>query len=78
MLQAVEDISSTKKRIKIEIPSEIIEKEIQESLERVRQKTNLPGFRPGKAPMNLIEKRFGKKVEAEVLEKVIPEFTTRH
>lgn len=74
MLQAVEDISSTKKRIKIEIPSEIIEKEIQDSLERVRQKTNLPGFRPGKAPMKLIEKRFGKKVEAEVLEKVIPEF----
>lgn len=74
MLQAVEDISSTKKRLKIEIPSDIIEKEIQDSLERVRQKTNLPGFRPGKAPMNLIEKRFGKKVEAEVLEKVIPEF----
>jgi len=74
LLQAVEDISSTKKRIKIEIPSEIIEKEIQDSLERVRQKTNLPGFRPGKAPMKLIEKRFGKKVEAEVLEKVIPEF----
>ena len=74
MLQAVEDISSTKKRIKIEIPSDIIEKEIQDSLEKVRQRTNLPGFRPGKAPMNLIEKRFGKKVEAEVLEKVIPEY----
>ena len=74
MLQAVEDISSTKKRLRIEIPSDIIEKEIENSLEKVRQKTNLPGFRPGKAPMNLIEKRFGKKVEAEVLEKVIPEF----
>jgi trigger factor len=34
----------------------------------------LPGFRLGNAPMNLIEKRFGKKVEAEVLEKVVPEF----
>jgi trigger factor len=74
LLQAVEDISSTKKRLRIEIPSDIIEKEIEDSLERVRQKTNLPGFRPGKAPMNLIEKRFGKRVEAEVLEKVIPEF----
>jgi trigger factor len=74
LLQVVEDISLTKKRIKIEIPSEIIEKEIQASLEKVRQKTNLPGFRLGKAPINLIEKRFGKKVEAEVLEKVIPEF----
>jgi trigger factor len=74
LLQAVEDISSTKKRLRIEIPSDVIEKEIENSLEKVRQKTNLPGFRPGKAPMNLIERRFGKKVEAEVLEKVIPEF----
>ncbi len=74
MLQAVEDISTTKKRLKIEIPSDIIEKEIRDSLEKLRQISNIPGFRLGRAPMNLIEKRFGKKVEAEVLEKVIPEF----
>jgi len=77
VVQTVEDISSTKKRLKIEIPSDIIENEIQDSLEKVRQKTNLPGFRPGKAPMSLIEKRFRKKIEAEVLEKVIPEFYSK-
>jgi len=74
LLQAVEDLTPTKKRIKIEIPSDIIEKEIRDSLERLRQQTNIPGFRLGRAPMNLIERRFGKKVEAEVLERVIPEF----
>jgi len=74
VLQAVEDLSTTKKRLKIEIPSDIIEKEIHDSLEKLRQITNIPGFRLGRAPMNLIERRFGKKVEAEVLEKVIPEF----
>lgn len=74
MFQAVEDISSTKKRIRIEIPSEIIEKEIKDYLERLRQQTRIPGFRQGKAPIHLIEKRFAKGVEAEVLEKVIPEF----
>lgn len=77
MLEAVEDISSTKKRIKIEIPADVIEKEIQGSLERLRKKTNLPGFRLGNAPLNLIEKRFGKKVEAEVLEKIVPEFYSK-
>ncbi|HYA12046.1 MAG TPA: trigger factor [Thermodesulfovibrionales bacterium] len=74
MLQTVEDISTTKKRLRIEIPADIIEREIKDSLERVRQKSKLPGYRPGKAPMNLIEKRYCKQVEAEVLEKVIPEF----
>ncbi|MEW6675604.1 MAG: trigger factor [Nitrospirota bacterium] len=74
MLKSSEDISPTKKRLSIEIPSDVIEKEIENSLEKLRQKTKIPGFRPGKAPVNLIEKRFGKEVEAEVLERVIPEY----
>ncbi|MEW6214357.1 MAG: trigger factor [Nitrospirota bacterium] len=77
MLQTIEDISPTKKRFRIEIPSDIIEKEIKDSLEKLRQEVKIPGFRPGRAPINLIEKRFGKGVEAEVLERVIPEFYSR-
>lgn len=74
MLKAVEDISTTKKRLKIEIPSETIENMIRDSLEKVRQKAKIPGFRPGKTPMGIIEKRFGKDAEAEAVEKLIPEF----
>lgn len=77
MLKAVEDISTTKKRLKIEIPTEAIEKRIKDSLENVRQKARIPGFRQGKTPMNIIEKRFGKSAEAEVIEKIIPEFYTQ-
>lgn len=73
MLKSVEDINTTKKRIKIEISSDVIEKEIGGSLEKLRYKVKFPGFRPGKAPINLIKKRFGKEVEAEVLDKIIPE-----
>ncbi len=74
MLKAVEDISATKKRLKIEIPTEAIEKKIKDSLEKVRQRAKIPGFRPGKTPMNIIEKHFGKSAEAEAIEKIIPEF----
>ena len=74
MLKAVEDLSTTKKRLKIEIPSEAIEKKIKNSLEKARQKAKTPGFRPGKTPMNIIEKHYGKSAEAEALEEVIPEF----
>jgi trigger factor len=77
LLIAVEDINTTKKRLKIEIPADVIEKEIEDSLKKVRQKAKIPGFRPGKAPVNLIEKRFGKEVEAEVLDKVIPEYFSK-
>lgn len=73
MLKSVEDINTTKKRLRIEIPSDVIESEIKGSMEKLRQKAKIPGFRPGKAPISLIEKRFGKEVESEVLEKIIPE-----
>jgi trigger factor len=72
LLKSVEDISTTKKRLKIEIPSDLIEKEISESLEKIRQQAKIPGFRQGKAPVTLIEKRYGKEIETEVLDKLIP------
>jgi trigger factor len=76
LLKSVEDINATKKRLRIEIPSDIVEREIKASLEKVRQNARIPGFRPGKAPISLIEKRFGKDIEAEVLDRVIPEHLT--
>ena len=74
MLKSIEDINATKKRLTIEIPSDVLEGEIGNSLSNLRQRVRLPGFRPGKAPINLIEKRFGKEIESEVLEKVIPQY----
>lgn len=71
MLKALEEISTTKKRITIEIPAETIEREFTEYLDNLRKTTNIPGFRPGKAPFSLIEKRFGKKIEDEVRGKVL-------
>ncbi|MGD0883337.1 MAG: trigger factor [Thermodesulfovibrionales bacterium] len=73
MLKVVEDISATKKRLKFEISADAMEKEILGSLEKVRKTATLPGFRPGRAPMTLIEKKYGKKVEGEVLDRMIPQ-----
>lgn len=74
MLKSVEDISSTKKRLKIEIPSDVIESEIRKVLLEKQKKVRMPGFRPGKTPMALIEKRFGKETELEVLDKLTLDF----
>lgn len=74
MLKTLEDISSTKKRLKIEIPAEDIESEIKMELNKAQKMATVPGFRPGKAPMHLIEKKFGKEIESDVLEKIIPEY----
>ncbi|MCL4456008.1 MAG: trigger factor [Nitrospirae bacterium] len=74
MLKTVEDISATKKRLKIEIPAEAIESEIKRGLGEAQKRARIPGFRPGKAPMHLIEKKFAKNIEADVLEKMVPDY----
>jgi len=74
LLKEQVELSATKRRLRIEIPAEALESEIQKSLREVQRRSNIPGFRPGKAPMSLIEKKFGKNVESEVLEKAIPTF----
>ncbi|MGW8272940.1 MAG: trigger factor, partial [Thermodesulfovibrionales bacterium] len=74
MIKSLEDISETKKRLQVEIPADVIEKKIQHSLEEVRKQARIPGFRPGKVPISIIEKRYGKQVESEVVEKVVTEY----
>jgi trigger factor len=71
VLKAIEEISTTKKRLKIEIPAERVKEEIQKVLKDIQKKAKIPGFRPGKAPISIIEKKFGKEAESEVLEKLV-------
>ncbi len=74
MQKTVEDINSTKKRFVVEIPAEVLEKRIEEALRSLGRTMKIPGFRPGKAPLSLLERRFGKDVEADVLERVVSEY----
>ncbi|MGO9015898.1 MAG: trigger factor [Dissulfurispiraceae bacterium] len=74
MLKALEDISSTKKRLKIEIPADSIEGEIRKGLMDAQKKAKFPGFRQGKAPMTLVEKKFSKDIETEVLKNMVSEY----
>jgi trigger factor len=73
LLKAREDISATRKRLTFEIPVDVIEGEIKKGLSEAQSKTKIPGFRPGKVPMNIIEKKFGKDIESEALERVVPD-----
>jgi len=59
VLKAIEEISATKKD-KIEIPAEIVEGELQKALKEIQKKAKIPGFRPGKTPLSIIEKNLAK------------------
>lgn len=69
----IEEVGPCKKLLKIEIPKEKIEDEWQKQLKEVSRMANLPGFRKGKAPRKLLEKKFSDKIIEEVKRAVVSE-----
>ena len=70
----VEEITPVKKTLKIEIPQEVVSNEFDVAYSDLKKKAKLPGFRPGKAPLSLLEKKFGPSVEEDIVRKLIPEY----
>ena len=69
----VEEISSIKKKVSIEIPGDEVTKEVDSFYKDLGKKANIKGFRPGKVPRNILERYFKDYVKAEVVQKLIGE-----
>lgn len=67
----VEDISSIKKRVHVEIPEEQVAKEVDSFYRELGKKAKIKGFRPGKIPRGILERYFKDYVKAEVIQKLI-------
>jgi len=63
---SVEEAGPCRKRVKVTIPPELVAQEFDKSIRQWIRQVPIPGFRPGKAPRALVEKRFGKQVALEV------------
>lgn len=63
---SIEDAGSCKKKITIEIPEESVQKATDSQYETLRREAVVPGFRKGRAPRRLLEKRFGKETSQQV------------
>ena len=47
--------------------------EVEKTLKNYRKKANIPGFRPGQAPMGMIKRQIGASVKMDAINKVIGE-----
>ena len=63
--------------LKIFVDKKIIEEKIEFRLIELSKTVNLKGFRPGKVPVNVLRRQFGKAVYGEVLEKILKETSTK-
>ncbi len=67
----IEDSGSCKKKITVEIPEETIKASLDEQYQDLRKEAAIPGFRKGRAPIRLIEKRFGSEIGLQVKVKLL-------
>lgn len=71
MQVTVEEAGAYTKRLKIELPSGLVKKEIDKAYGKLASEVSMKGFRKGKAPRLVLEKNYDAKVKHEVGEKLI-------
>lgn len=69
----IEDAGPCKKKVVIEVPEETIKNMGDEQYRELRREAMVPGFRKGRAPRRLLEKRFGKETSEQVKLKILAE-----
>src|SRR5262245_28846444 len=66
------DVNETRKNLKIEIPSDVVDAQIDRVARDYSKKARIPGFRPGKAPARVIKTRFKDQILHDVAHELIP------
>ncbi|CAI2717153.1 trigger factor [Nitrospina watsonii] len=69
----VEEIDKCNRKLKIEIPLGDYQSQIKAYYKKLSHQVKMPGFRPGKVPQSIMEKRFGPEVKQEVLTQMVSE-----
>jgi trigger factor len=69
----VEDLGPCKKLLRVEIEPERVEAVFLEISGGFQREARLPGFRPGKAPKDMVAKRYEKEIQEEVKTKLMQE-----
>jgi trigger factor len=67
MQVSVESVGKLERRMQVQVPAERVSKEINSRLKELSRTVRLNGFRPGKAPLNVIRRQFGQQVHREVI-----------
>ena len=65
--------ATCRRELELEIPAEEVSKATEKVAKELMRVARVPGFRPGKAPITIIKKRFAEEIKGEVLQTLVPE-----
>ncbi|HET7909622.1 MAG TPA: trigger factor [Nitrospira sp.] len=77
MKMEVTELGPMKRALKIEVPVEEVAQRFVQAYKELNRQVRVPGFRPGKAPQALLEQRYAKAVEEDVVRSLVPDYYDR-
>ncbi|TKB68635.1 MAG: trigger factor [Nitrospira sp.] len=77
MKMEVTELGPMKRALKIEVPVDEVAQQFSRAYLELNRQVRIPGFRPGKAPVAILEKRYAKTIEEDVIRKLVPDFYGR-
>ena len=73
----VTELGPMKRALKIEVPAQEVTQRFSRAYTELNRQVQVPGFRPGKAPLAILEQRYAKAVEEDVIRSLVPDFYDR-
>jgi trigger factor len=71
------ETATCRRELELEIPAENVQKATEKVARDLARVARVPGFRPGKAPVTLIRRRFAEDIQGEVVQSLVPEYLER-
>jgi len=71
MKTEVANVSEVERRVKVELDAALVAGAIDKAYNNLKKKVRLPGFRPGKAPLSILQKHFKAQIEDEVINELV-------
>ena len=66
--------ATCRREIELEIPADKVSKAAEKVARDIVRIARIPGFRPGKAPITLVRRRFADDIQGEVVQSLVPEY----
>jgi trigger factor len=69
--------ATCQRELELEIPAEDVQKAVERVAREFKRVARVPGFRPGKAPITLIRRKYADDIKSEVLQSLVPDQVER-
>jgi trigger factor len=73
-LSPTETVTSTKREIEVQIPSEEVSRETEVLIQKYQKLARIPGFRKGHVPASIIRQRFSQDIQNDVVDALVPKY----